>query len=55
MSSLESYFVEFDLKRNIKNKIYLNNCQLNNANFQNVIIVTYDKCMFSANNKKTYR
>ena len=54
MSDLEPYLVEFDLERNIKNKIYPDDCQVGGTNRQPVIVITHDECTFSANDGKTH-
>ena len=54
MSDLKPYLVEFDLERNIKKKIYLDDCQVGGTNRQLEIVITHDECTFSANDGKTY-
>ena len=55
ISDLELYLVEFDSKGNIKDKIYPDDCQVRGTNRQLIIIITHDKCTFSANNRKTHK
>ena len=54
MSDLELYLVEFNSEGNIKDKIYPDDCQVGGTNCQSVIVITYNECMFSANNGKTH-
>ena len=54
MSDLEPYLVEFDSERNMKEKVYPDDCQVRIENCQPVIVVTHDECIFSANDGKTH-
>lgn len=54
MSDLKSYLVEFDSKRNIKDKIYSNDCQVKDIDCQFVIVIIYNEYMFFANNRKSH-
>lgn len=48
---LKSYKEGFDKNGAMKSKIYLVNCIVEEINWQLVIIITYNKCIFSVNNK----
>ena len=54
ISDLEPYLVEFDSERNIKDKIYPDDCQVEGTNRRPVIVITHDECTFFANDGKTY-
>lgn len=54
MSDLELSFVEFDLEKKIKDKVYPDNCQVKGVNCQPVIVIIHDECKFSANDGKTH-
>lgn len=55
MVNLKLYLLEFNLKKNIKDKIYFDNCQIGVENCWFVIIITNDECIFSVNDEKTHR
>lgn len=55
MLDLELYLVEFNLKDNIKVKIYPNSFQVKNTDCQSAIVITYNEYLFYANNRKTQR
>lgn len=50
MKELESYLIEFNKDEIIKDKKYLSNYTINNANWRLIIIITYDENIFSINN-----
>lgn len=54
MLDLELYLVKFDPKANIKDKLYPNNCQMRGIGCRFVIAITYDKCIFSTNDRETH-
>lgn len=48
--------MKFDSKWNMKDKVYLNDCQVGDRNHQLVIIIIHDEYIFSTNNDgKIYR
>lgn len=53
--NLKLYLVEFNSEKNRKNKIYFDNCQVKNKNSQSIIVIKYNKYIFSTNDRKTYR
>lgn len=55
MSDLEPYLVEFDSEGNIKDKVYLDDCQVGGTNRRPVIVIIHDDYTFSANDGKTHR
>lgn len=48
---LKPYIVEFLKNNAIKLKVYLSNYVIRGENCQPIIVITYDKCKFSANDK----
>lgn len=54
MLDLKPYLVEFDLKKIMKEKMYLDDCQVGRKNRQPAIVITHDKYTFATNDKKTY-
>ena len=46
MLDLKPYLVEFDSERNIKDKIYPDDCQMGDTNRKPVIVTTHDKSSF---------
>lgn len=50
IEELKSYMVEFFEDNAIKPKVYFSNCIIRNKNCQPIIIITYNKCTFFANN-----
>ena len=50
MEELKPYIVEFDKNGAMKPKVYSADCAIGGNNRQPVIIITHDKCTFSANN-----
>lgn len=54
MLDLEPYLIEFNSERNMKNKVYSDDCQVGDENCRPVIVITHDKCIFSANDGKTH-
>lgn len=46
MLDLESYLVEFDFKRNIKDKVYPDNCQIGGICCGPEIMITHDGYIF---------
>lgn len=51
MKDLESYLVDFEEERSIKAKSYLNNFVIGNNIRELIIVITYDKYIFSINNR----
>lgn len=56
IEELKPYKVEFEENGIMKPKIYPANCALGGNNQQPIVVITYDKCTFSANNgiRKTW-
>lgn len=50
MKEFKPYLVKFDENDKIKNKIYLPNCIVSGEDCQPIIIITYYKYIFFANN-----
>lgn len=55
MSNWKSYLIKFNLEKNIKNKIYLNDCQFGSIYYRFILVIIYNEYTFSANDRKTYR
>lgn len=55
ISNLKLYLVKLDSKRNIKDKVYSDNCQIGGINRQFITVIIYDECTFFANDKTAYR
>ena len=51
---LKSFLVIFDSKRNMKDKVYLNDSQVTGTGQRLVIMIIYDECTFCVNNGKTH-
>ena len=49
MEELQLYMVEFNEDGTMKNKEYLLNCIVGRGIWRLIIVITHDKCMFSAN------
>lgn len=50
MEKLKLYMIEFNKDSTIKLKVYHFNCVVEGKNQRAVTVITYDKCIFSANN-----
>lgn len=50
IEDFQPYIVEFDKNSTTKSKKYLLNCIIGRHNWQSVIIITYNKYTFLANN-----
>ena len=50
IEDLKSYKIEFEEDGNMKAKVYPDDYAVESQNWQAVIVITYDKCTFSANN-----
>lgn len=50
MEELKLYIVEFEENSVMKKKIYLFNYIVYNLNYCLIILITYNKCIFSINN-----
>lgn len=51
IKNLELYLVQFKKNKSIKIPKYLNNCGMRGDKYYFIIIITYNKCMFSINNR----
>lgn len=54
MLDLDPYLVEFDSKENMKDKVYLDDCQVGGTDRRRVIVITHNECTFSANDGKSH-
>ena len=52
MKELQPFIVEFDSDGNMKPKEYPPDCVVRGTKRRPVIVITHDKCVFSANNEK---
>ena len=50
MEKLKPYMVEFEENSVIKKKIYPSDCVIYGSICCPIIVITYDECIFSANN-----
>lgn len=50
MEDLKFYVVEFQEDGTIKPKVYPDDCRIEGPNWRPIIIIIYDKYIFSANN-----
>ena len=50
MKELQLYFVKFEENDAIKKKIYLFNCAIYGPNCHPIIVISYNKSIFFANN-----
>lgn len=50
MEKLKPYMVEFKKNGALKKKIYLSDCTVHGPNCYPIIVITYDKSIFSTNN-----
>ena len=51
MEKLKRYMIEFEEDGTIKPKVYLSACELNENNWQSIIVITHNEYTFSANNR----
>ena len=51
MEELKPYMVEFDENGAIKPKVYPSDCAVGGKNQRPIIVITYNECTFSANNR----
>lgn len=51
MKDLEPYLVEFEEDGLMKTKNYLDNCVVGGDILRPIIVITHDKCTFSANDR----
>ena len=51
MEELKQFLVEFNEDNSVRSKIYLSKCIIRSKDFWLFIIITYDKCTFSINNR----
>ena len=51
IEELKPYIVEFDDDGAIKPKVYPLDCIIGGNNWQPIIVITHDKCTFSANDR----
>lgn len=51
MKDLESYLIEFEKDRSIKTKKFPDNCTIKGDKYCLVIVITYNECIFFANNE----
>lgn len=51
IEELKSYMVEFEKDRTMKEKIYPLDCTVGSEKRRLIIVITHDKCTFSANNR----
>ena len=51
MKELKPYIVKFNKNGTIKSKVYLVDCIERGNNRQSDIVITHDKCTFSASNR----
>ncbi len=49
MKELKPYIVEFDEDGVIKPKVYPLDCAIGGNDWQSIIVITHNKCTFSAN------
>lgn len=51
MKELQSYLIIFKENKKKKPKIYLPDCAIGEDNYCQIIVITHNKCIFSANNR----
>lgn len=51
IKNLKPYIIEFNKDGTIKPKIYPWNCTVEGNNWQPIIMITHNECIFFANNK----
>lgn len=51
MKELKPYMIDFDKNGVIKPKVYLSDCAIEGNNQQRIIVITYNKYTFFANNR----
>lgn len=49
---LKPCLVKFDLEKNIKDKIYLDDCHIKSMNCEILVVIIYNNQTFFANNRK---
>ena len=51
IEKLKRFIIEFKENDIIKVKIYLSNCKVGGLNQCPIVVITYNKCIFSKNNR----